>query len=74
HLQTLNWISGIGKTKVPVVCVSAAGQMPGGKRPAASWNEFQIERRESGFSIELIRRQITSDGKALAVTEQVKLS
>jgi 3',5'-cyclic AMP phosphodiesterase CpdA len=74
HLQTLNWISGPDKTRVPVVSVSAAGQMPGGKRPAAGWNEFQIERKETGFSIQMIRRQIANDGITVNAVEQVKLS
>lgn len=74
HLQTLNWISGPEKARVPVVSVSAAGQMPGGKRPAAGWTEFQIERLDVGFSIQMIRRQIIDDGSSLAETERLKLS
>jgi 3',5'-cyclic AMP phosphodiesterase CpdA len=74
HLQTLNWIAGPDKTRVPVVSVSAAGQMPGGKRPAAGWNEFQIERRETGFSIQMIRHQVQTDGTTIAETERLKLN
>jgi 3',5'-cyclic AMP phosphodiesterase CpdA len=74
HLQTLNWIAGPDKTRVPVVSVSAAGQMPSGKRPAAGWNEFQIERRETGFSIQMIRHQVQTDGTTIAETERLKLN
>jgi 3',5'-cyclic AMP phosphodiesterase CpdA len=74
HLQTLNWISGPDKTRVPVVSVSAAGQMPGGKRPAAGWNEFQIEKNNQGFSIQMIRRQIANDGITMIEVERVRLS
>jgi 3',5'-cyclic AMP phosphodiesterase CpdA len=74
HLQTLNWIPGPGKTRVPVVSVSAAGQKPGGKRPAAGWNEFEIDRISTGFSIEMIRHQIQGDGITIAETSRQKFS
>jgi hypothetical protein len=48
--------------------------MPGGKRPAAGWNEFQIERQEAGFSIQMIRRQIANDGITVNEVERLKLS
>jgi 3',5'-cyclic AMP phosphodiesterase CpdA len=74
HLQTLNWIPGPGKTRVPVVSVSAAGQKPGGKRPAAGWNEFKIDRISTGFSIEMIRYQIQGDGITISETSRQKFS
>lgn len=74
HLQTVNWIGGPDKSRVPVVGVSAAGQMPGGKRPAAGWNEFKIEKQNGVFSIELVRRQIADDGKTVTETARIKLS
>ena len=73
HLPTLNWISGPDKIKVPVVGVSAAAQSPSGKRPASGWNEFEIERVEAGFSIQLIRHQIAGDGASLIEIERLKL-
>ncbi len=74
HLPTLNWISGPEKIRVPVVGVSAAAQSPGGKRPAAGWNEFQIARQDSGFLIEMVRRQMKADGLALVEIERLRLS
>ena len=74
HLQTLNWISGPAKTRVPVVSVSAAGQSYGGKRPAAGWNEFEIEKQHDRFSIQLIRHQIAANGTSTVETERVQLS
>ena len=53
--------------------MSAAAQSPGGKRPASGWNEFEIERIETGFSIQLIRRQISGDGASFNEIERVKL-
>ena len=74
HLPTLNWISGPDKTKVPVVGVSAAAQSPGGKRPASGWNEFEIEQVETGFSIQLVRRQISGDSASMIEVERLKLT
>jgi 3',5'-cyclic AMP phosphodiesterase CpdA len=74
HLPTLNWISGPEKTRVPVVGVSAAAQDFGGKRPVASWNEFQIEKQNAGFSIQFVRHQYTGNGSALAESERITLS
>ncbi len=73
HLQTLNWISGPDNTRVPVVSVSAAGQIYGGKRPAAGWNEFQIERQQDGFSISLIRHQIVNADNDIEALERIKI-
>ena len=74
HLPTLNWIGGPSTSRVPVVGVSAAAQGPGGKMPAAGWNEFTIEKGKTGFSIEMRRRQILLNGDKIAETEYVKLS
>jgi 3',5'-cyclic AMP phosphodiesterase CpdA len=73
HLPSLNWISGPDTARVPVVGVSAAGQNPGGKRPAAGWNEFHIERLETGFRVDLVRRHISHDGNAVVEMERLRL-
>jgi 3',5'-cyclic AMP phosphodiesterase CpdA len=74
HLPTLNWISGPDKSRIPVVGVSAAAQSLGGKMPASGWNEFEIEKRNAGFSIQLIRHQLTSDKNTIIELERVFLS
>ena len=74
HLPTLNWISGPEKSRVPVVGVSAAAQDLGGKRPPAAWNEFQIEKRNAGFSIKMIRHQYAGNGMPFAEYDRVTLS
>ena len=70
HLPTLNWISGPDKARIPVVGVCAAAQDIGGKRPPASWNELHIQKRDSGFSIELIRHQYRGNGKSIVEVER----
>ena len=58
HLATTYQIAG-PRGPVPVVCVPAAGQAPGGHRPAAAWNEFRIgQNRDGTFAIERIMRGI----------------
>ncbi len=42
HLDTTTLIEGLDKS-VPVVCVPAAGQATGGRKPAAHYNWFEIE-------------------------------
>lgn len=42
HLPTLDWLEGAGGA-VPVVGVAAAGQAPGGPKPAAQFNLFEID-------------------------------
>ncbi len=52
HLDTVTSIDGNG-SKVPVVCVPAAGQAPGGHKPAAGYNIFNIVKNATKFSIML---------------------
>ena len=46
---------------VPVIGVAAAGQAPGGHRPAARWNLFEIDRAAGGWTCTQIERGIGSD-------------
>jgi 3',5'-cyclic AMP phosphodiesterase CpdA len=54
HEPTLYWIG--RRTKVPVVGVAAAGQAPGGRRPAAQYNLIDIDGDKAGWRIGLTRR------------------
>lgn len=42
HLPTINWIKQPSAVPAPVVGVAAAGQEPGGRRPPARYNLFEI--------------------------------
>ncbi len=64
HLPTLFWIPG-QHGQIPVVGVTAAGQSPGGERPAAQYNLIDIEGSVDNWSVALTRRGIT--GQALSV-------
>ena len=49
HLPSLHWIDG-NKAKVPVVGVAAAGQAPGGRKPAAQYNLLDISGEPGAWS------------------------
>jgi 3',5'-cyclic AMP phosphodiesterase CpdA len=74
HLETLHWIEGVDR-EVPVLGVAAAGQMPGGPRPAASWNNIGIVRRDDGgFQIIVERRGVAPDAGSIRPIEILDLS
>lgn len=52
HLATRNFIEGPAKS-VPVVCVPAAGNAPGGHKPAGRYNLFNIEKTKTGWSTKM---------------------
>ncbi len=52
HLDTIEWIEG-KQGSVPVVCVPAAGQMPGGNRPPGRYNLFEISGKQVCWKIRL---------------------
>jgi 3',5'-cyclic AMP phosphodiesterase CpdA len=58
HLPSLHWIDGT-TAKVPVVGVAAAGQAPGGRKPAAQHNLIDISGEPGAWSVRLARRGLT---------------
>lgn len=68
HLPTLHALRGL-QGAVPVVGVTAAGQMPGGHRPNGGWNAFDIEGAAGNWRITLTRRALADDGLALVTRE-----
>jgi len=62
HLPTTYRIEG-RDGPVPVVGVAAAGQAPGGKRPAGQYNLFTIEGGPGAWRVDLMRRGV-SDANA----------
>lgn len=55
HIDSRATVEG-PKGPIPVIGVPSATNAPGGKRPAASYNLFAIERREAGWSCEMTER------------------
>lgn len=66
HEVTVNWIAGRDYA-IPVVGVAAAGQSPGGPKPAAQYNLLDISGEPGGWKLQLTRRGLT--GQALGVAE-----
>ena len=58
HLPSLHWIDGTNG-KMPVVGVAAAGQAPGGRKPAAQYNVIDISGAPGAWSVRLARRGLT---------------
>jgi 3',5'-cyclic AMP phosphodiesterase CpdA len=73
HLATAHAIAGPAGP-VPVIGVAAAGQMPGGRRPAAAWNEISIARTDARFAIMLERRGVDAAGRSVQTVERLDLS
>ncbi|WP_319775401.1 metallophosphoesterase [Breoghania sp.] len=48
HINSLHWLKG-RDGPVPVVCVPAASNAPGGGKPGARFNIFEIERANEGW-------------------------
>lgn len=73
HLPSLHDIEGRG-ARIPVVGVAAAGQAPGGSRPAAQYNLFDIDGEKGNWHVRLTRRGLTGVALPLADIETVDLS
>jgi 3',5'-cyclic AMP phosphodiesterase CpdA len=58
HLPTLHWIDGRDGA-VPVVGVAAAGQAPGGHKPAAQFNLLDISGQSGDWNVRLTRRGLS---------------
>ncbi|WP_157016993.1 metallophosphoesterase family protein [Mesorhizobium xinjiangense] len=73
HLPTLFWIDGM-QGKIPVVGVTAAGQSPGGQRPAAQYNLIDIAGTAGNWSVELTRRGVTGQSLSVATISKSDLT
>jgi 3',5'-cyclic AMP phosphodiesterase CpdA len=73
HLSTLYHIPG-AQSQIPVVCVPSTSQAPGGPRPAAGFNLFEISGKAGAWKCTLERRSVTEQsGMAVGVQKQVLL-
>jgi hypothetical protein len=58
---------------VPVVGVAAAGQAPGGRKPAAQYNLLDISGEPGAWSVRLARRGLTGPTTPAVEIEAVEL-
>ncbi|MCB1383651.1 MAG: metallophosphoesterase [Notoacmeibacter sp.] len=64
HLPTLGWIRDASRA-IPVAGVQAGGQGPGGHKPPAGWNLFEISGQPGAWQTRLTRRAI--EGAAIGM-------
>lgn len=73
HLATRREIGG-PNGKVPVICVPAASNGPGGKQPAGRYNFFEISRNSGHWSIEMEEHGIQDASANIALIARHKLA
>ncbi|MFM2278905.1 MAG: hypothetical protein RLZZ444_1136 [Pseudomonadota bacterium] len=69
HLNTLYWLNG-KQRRVPVVGISSASQGPGGNKPNAAYNLFEIDGEPGAWSLLRKRYSLGDDGKTIALAHQ----
>ncbi|TCD15356.1 metallophosphoesterase family protein [Oricola cellulosilytica] len=74
HLPQRHAIGGIDGAEVPVIGVPAAGQSPGGKKPAAAFNLFRIGGAAGQWTCDLEEHSLTGMTGETAITDRRKLS
>jgi 3',5'-cyclic AMP phosphodiesterase CpdA len=72
HLPSLHWIDGKG-ARIPVVGVAAAGQAPGGSKPAAQYNLIDVEGEAGRWRVKLTRRGLTGPAAPPVEIEALEL-
>ncbi len=72
HLDTIYWLEGLDG-RVPVVGVPAAAEAPGGRRPASGYNLITIQKTTGGWSSQLQRYGLDSDGKQFGLVSETAL-
>ncbi|GGE19365.1 metallophosphatase [Aureimonas endophytica] len=73
HLDTLYWIAGLDGL-VPVVGVPSASQNPGGDKPAARYNLFDIEGEPGAWTVTQRERGLRPEGAGLGWIRERRLT
>lgn len=71
HLDTVHWLPG-REQPVPVVGIASASQGPGGHKPPAGYNIFEISGGPGRWNLMRERFALTPDGLALALAETTR--
>lgn len=69
HLPQRNEIAGPGGATVPVIGVPAAGEAPGGRKPAAAFNLFTVDGEKGRWRCRLEEQSLTGKIGGVAVTD-----
>ena len=70
HVPQRNWIAGADGAQVPVFGVPAGGQTPGGKRPAAAFNLFDIDGEPGAWRCGFQEHSLTGKTGKTAITDR----
>ncbi len=65
HVDSLTWIDGV-QSPVPVVGVPSASNAPGGRRPGARYNLFEITQKQSGWCCSMTERGFLRTGEGIS--------
>lgn len=69
HLPQRNEIAGPDGATVPVIGVPAAGEAPGGRKPAAAFNMFTVDGEKGNWRCRLEEHSLTGKVGGVAVTD-----
>ncbi|MCM2291188.1 metallophosphoesterase [Allorhizobium sp. BGMRC 0089] len=66
HLNTLNWLT-TRRGRIPVIGIASASQGPGGKKPPAAFNLFEISGKSGAWSLTWERHSLTADASGVTL-------
>lgn len=70
HLNTVYWLRPKGSSQpVPVVGIASASQGPGGKKPRAAFNIFEISGESGRWDVTCKRHSLTEDGLSVELED-----
>lgn len=70
HLNTVYWLRPThGSNPVPVVGIASASQGPGGKKPRAAYNLFEISGEAGSWDVSCKRHSLTEDGQSVELED-----
>ncbi|WP_425417381.1 metallophosphoesterase family protein [Oricola indica] len=70
HVPQRHWIDAPDGKQVPVIGVPAGGQAPGGRKPAAAFNHFEIDGEPGDWRCTLKEYSVAGKVGAITVTER----
>ena len=73
HLNTLYWLTGPDRSRVPVVGIASASQSNGGHKPPAAYNLFRIDGEKGHWSVTRERHALNADNNTFALAETEEL-
>lgn len=73
HLDTINYIDGKDR-QIPIICVPAAYQWTGYRKPASGVNIFEISKQNKQWHIDLIRHRLSAENQQFEEIDRQSVS